>query len=214
MSALWLRWAGRFTRSWTRVYTTGLPRQVARERRDEIASDLWEHAIDAETVGSSAQATATQIVGRSVLGMPADIAWHVGELKGDTMETTSQRLTMATWGLIGLLSIVMGILMLVGLSQGNWSAGDAIGAFYVFAMIAGIAGPFVAIAGVHALRRAEAEGQSLTRGRSLLVAGTLGVALVGGAIWWTIVGPLIAIGIVWYWAVKISEWRRDRPATP
>ncbi len=213
MSPASLRWAGRLTRGWVRVYTAGLPRQVARERRDEIASDLWEHAVDAGAAGAGARATAAQIFGRAVLGMPADIAWHVGELKGPQMETSGSR-TLVFAAVVAVLSIVMGILMLVGLSQGNWSADDAVGAFYVFAMLAGIAGPFVAVAGVHALRRAEAEGHSLTRSRTLLVAGTVGVALLGGAVWWTIIGPLIAIGILWFWAVKIGEWRGDRPAAP
>ena len=216
MSPASLRWAGRFTRGWVRVYTTGLPRQAARERRDEIASDLWEHASDAGAGGAGARATAAQIFGRAVVGMPADVAWHVGELKGPQMETAENR-TLIFAAVVAVLSIVMGILMLIGLSQGSWSlddaGGPAIGAFYVFATVAGIAGPLVAVVGVHALRRAQAEGHSLTRSRTVLIVGTLGVALLGAALFWTIIGPLIAIGILWFWAVKISAWRGEPPAS-
>ena len=213
MSAASLRGAGRFTRSWTRVYTTGLPCQIRQDRRDEIASDLWEHAADAGAAGAGARATAAHIFGRAVLGMPADIVWHVGELKGTPMDDLKhQTLRLVAAAVVGVLSIATGIGFLVGLSQGNWSADDPLGALFVLAIITGIAGPFVAVVGLYALRRAQAEGQRLTRPRALLVGGTVGVALLGGAVFWTIVGPLIAIGILGYWAVKIGEWRGERPA--
>ena len=34
--------AGSLTRGWIRTYTTGLPTQIHAERKEEIASDLWE----------------------------------------------------------------------------------------------------------------------------------------------------------------------------
>lgn len=213
MSPTALRWGGRFTRGWVRVYTTGLPRTVARERRDEIASDLWEHATDAGVAGTSGRATAAHIFGRAVLGMPADIAWHVGALKGSATEDgTHQTLRFVAALLVGVLSVALGILFLVGLARGQWDADDPVVAFYVLAVVAGIAGPVVAVVGFYALRRAQAEGQSLTRSRVLLVGGTGGVALLGGAAFWTIIGPIVAIGIVGYWAVQFGEWRGDHPA--
>ena len=157
--------------------------------------------------------TGAEIIGRAVLGMPADIAWHVGELRGPRIGASGSG-TLVVAAVVAVLSIVMGVLMLIGLSEGSWSADGAVGAFYVFAMLAGIAGPFVAVSGVQALRRDQAEGRSLRRSRAQLVAGTLGVALLGGAVFWTIVGPLVAIGILWFWTVKIGEWRGERLASP
>ena len=56
------------TRSWTGVYTTGLSRQVARERRDKVGSDLWEQEANARAVGAGAQSTAAHTVAWVVLG--------------------------------------------------------------------------------------------------------------------------------------------------
>ena len=213
MSAWPLALAGGLTRGWARLYTAGLPAQVAKGRRAEITSDLWEHATAASADGAGAGTTAAQIFGRTVLGMPADVSWHVGEVKGPQMESTGSR-TFAVVAAVAVLSIVMGILMLVGLSQGNWAADDAVGAFYVFAMLAGIAGPFVSLAGIYAQRRAEAAGSSSTAGRVLVVSGMAGIALLGGAMYWTIIGPVVALAIVGYWAPKILEWAKERPALP
>ena len=45
----------------------------------------------------------------------------------------------------------------------------------------------------------------------MIIVGTLGIAGVAGLMYWTIFGPVIAIGIVAYWVYKISEWRNDTP---
>ena len=87
MSTWTLTWAGRFTRGWTRFYTTGLPPRIGCGRRDEIASDLWEQATEAAYQGDSAVATAAHIFGRALLGMPADLSWYAAELRGCHMET-------------------------------------------------------------------------------------------------------------------------------
>jgi hypothetical protein len=45
-----------------------------------------------------------------------------------------------------------------------------------------------------------------------LVAGTLGIALLGGVTYWTIVGPIVAVGIIIYWLIRLNAWRRERTA--
>ncbi|MCZ6544702.1 MAG: hypothetical protein O6913_03230 [Chloroflexi bacterium] len=214
MNAAPLRWAGRFTRGWVRAYTTGLPRPIGQDRRDEIASDLWEHAADAGASGAGARTTAAQIFGRAVLGMPADLSWHLGELKGDTMTTMPQRLTVIVFGLFGFLSLLMGVGMVVGLTHGNWdvSSDSALFSGLLFAgTIAGLIGPLVALVGVYALRRAQADGAPLTIPRGLLIVGTGGIAFFGAAVWWSIVGPIIAVAILAFWAVQIARWRGEPP---
>ena len=212
MSAGTLTWAGRFTRGWTRVYTTGLPSQVGRGRRDEIASDLWEQATEAASQGESAAATAAHIFGRAVLGMPADLSWHAAQLRGRNMETTTTRGTVIGFTLIGLMGVAAGFAMLEGLLRDAWSLNDATGPALFVAMITGIIGPFISLAGIYTLRRAEAEGRSPTPGRVLLVSGMAGIALMGAMFWWTIIGPVIAVGLVVYWAIKIHGW--SRPTSP
>jgi hypothetical protein len=61
---------------WCAWYTRGLDAQVAGRRRDEIASDLYEHGVWADNSGESPRATARDILGRAVRGIPADLGWR------------------------------------------------------------------------------------------------------------------------------------------
>lgn len=58
--------------AWTALYTRGLPADTAERRRDEIRSDLFEHA-------QAAGVTPTQqidVLGRVLWGIPADLSWR------------------------------------------------------------------------------------------------------------------------------------------
>ena len=59
--------------------------------------------------------------------------------------------------------------------------------------------------------RANAEGRSTKRARVMIVVGTLGIAGFAGILFWTIIGPIIAVAIVTYWVRKIRDWRGDTP---
>jgi hypothetical protein len=61
---------------WVRFYTRGLPVRVATARRDELASDLFEHRADDQRQGVSSSATGAAILGRIVLGAAADLGWR------------------------------------------------------------------------------------------------------------------------------------------
>lgn len=54
---------------WCDLYTRGLNPVVAGDRRDELMSDLWEHAA-AEPKASTA------MLSRAIRGVPADLAWR------------------------------------------------------------------------------------------------------------------------------------------
>lgn len=60
--------------------TRGLPDAIARDRFDQIASDLWEHEHDFAARGRSPLATAASILLRSARGIPADLGWRWREL--------------------------------------------------------------------------------------------------------------------------------------
>lgn len=45
----------------------------------------------------------------------------------------------------------------------------------------------------------------------MIVAGTLGIAGFGAVVFWTLIGPVIAIAIIAYWAYKIGQWRGGDP---
>ena len=59
--------------AWVRLYTLGLPATVRGDRRDELASDLWEQA----TEGDGRRTVGVEIAARALLGVPADLAWRL-----------------------------------------------------------------------------------------------------------------------------------------
>jgi hypothetical protein len=70
-----LEWlASTAVRTWTRVYTCGMPALSRDVRRDEIESDLWEWQHDPDR-GTGPGAAANMFL-RLVLGMPDDLFWR------------------------------------------------------------------------------------------------------------------------------------------
>jgi hypothetical protein len=67
----------RLAHAWVMLYTRGLPVDRREARRDELTSDLWEHAHDTPSSGRAVLTVA--ILGRLLEGVPADIAWRVEE---------------------------------------------------------------------------------------------------------------------------------------
>ena len=210
MSPWSLALAGQITRGWAGIYTAGLPAALQQERRGEIASDLWEHAGWAGASGRGAHATAAHIFARTVLGMPSDVSWHIAELGGAEM-TLGRKAIAGVVVILSTLSVLMGAALIGGLFSGGWSATDdgLAGVLLMVGVLAGLVGPFVALGGVYVLRRATAEGGSPKRARALIVAGTGGVALLGAAVYWTVIGPIVAASIVVYWAVRIRGWKSE-----
>ena len=64
---------------WCQWYTRGLTPDVADVRRDEIASDLYEHGVYADEIGCSPRALQRSIVMRAVRGIPADLSWRFAQ---------------------------------------------------------------------------------------------------------------------------------------
>lgn len=61
--------AARVVDRWVGIYTLALPRPVARERRDEVLSDVWEE--------QAAGRRPIDVLARAAAGAPADLAWRV-----------------------------------------------------------------------------------------------------------------------------------------
>lgn len=79
-----MRHTGRATRRvsrWVSLYTRGLPRDVVFERKDELTSDLYEHAAQRNRDGMQDQTIAKEIQGRAVRGMAADLLWRDGRMR-------------------------------------------------------------------------------------------------------------------------------------
>ncbi|RFA06776.1 hypothetical protein B7R21_18555 [Subtercola boreus] len=66
---------------WAAFYTRGLPREVANDRRDELASDLFEHSKSAGRTPRERRALASEIGMRAVFGMGADLSWRGQQLR-------------------------------------------------------------------------------------------------------------------------------------
>ena len=72
-----MTFAVRLTRRWVRLYTAGLPPEARDARRAEIESDLWEHGEENGVLGAGPDVTAMQVLGRLLLGLPADLSWRL-----------------------------------------------------------------------------------------------------------------------------------------
>ncbi len=126
--------------------------------------------------------------------------------------STGQVMAAGAFIFLGVASEILGVMIVVnGISEG-WLFSNMTDTIVPLLVMVFMAGPFVAIAGVYAWRRASTHGRS-THGRSTrkaratIVAGTLGIAGVFGLMAWTVVGPAIAILIIFFWVYKIQSWR-------
>jgi hypothetical protein len=72
-------WVRCYTCWWVRCYTWRLAADVGADRQAEIDSDLWEHQHDATTAGRRPIEAALEVVGRLVLGVPADLSWRYAQ---------------------------------------------------------------------------------------------------------------------------------------
>lgn len=64
---------------WTALVVRGLPDAVARDRLDQVLSDLHEQTRAFERDGRSGAALAVSVLSRLVRGVPSDVAWRVSE---------------------------------------------------------------------------------------------------------------------------------------
>ena len=62
----------RLATAWVRLYTWRLPDDVSARRREELASDLHEHA----SLAGRTRAQQLEVLGRVLWGIPADLSWR------------------------------------------------------------------------------------------------------------------------------------------
>lgn len=97
---------------WCAWYTRGLPEQVTGERRDEIASDLHEHATWAAEQGIDPRAVARGIRLRALGGAIADLSWRRQQLRRH--ETPAQLgLRRSARGGMPMLAYTLSLLVLL-----------------------------------------------------------------------------------------------------
>lgn len=66
-------------RAWVMLYLVGVPRQARRQRRAEIASDLYEYRRDVQEQGRSPAAAALRLLVRCFTGALDDLLWRSEE---------------------------------------------------------------------------------------------------------------------------------------
>lgn len=105
--------APRAVLDWCAWYTRGLPEQIAGERRDEIASDLHEHAMWAAEQGLDPHAVARGIRLRGLGGAIADLSWRRQQLRRH--ETPQQLgLRQSARGGLSILAYTFALMLVVG----------------------------------------------------------------------------------------------------
>jgi hypothetical protein len=85
--------AASLVRSWTWLYTCGLPTAVRHFRRAEIESDLWEFFHDPDRVESVS--SSAHLVVRLLRGVPDDLTWRAEHVAAGH-QTLAFRLFVAT----------------------------------------------------------------------------------------------------------------------
>jgi hypothetical protein len=186
---------------------------VRAERRDEIASDLWEqvHDVDQPSAG-------IEIVARALLGVPADLSWRLER---------SRLARVPGW-------LVAGILALLGRFEatGRWIAQRGLpGVTTMAAAVVGIIGALVIVTAP--VNNSNATTSALVWWGTLLILGGAGIG-VGGRVlerrprlggtfvilgsgvaglllWPTVIAPIAALALSWRAALRIRRAGRTEP---
>ena len=198
---------------WVRCYTAGLPAEVRAERRDEIASDLWEQAHDLRNVHAGAGgAVSAEIVARGALGVPADLSWRLersrlarmpGWAINGTLAILGRCERGARWlgrrGLPGITSSVAAVIGLIGLlvivTAPTNNSGTPVNALLWWGSLLLLAAGAVALGG-------RVVGSRPRRGAALVIGGS---ALFGLLLWMTVVAPIAALALGWRSALRVPR---------
>lgn len=192
--------AGSFTHWWVRLYTAGLDGVARNERREEVASDVWEQGHD-----RPGRSTGVAMLGRCLAGIPADLSWRAEQARvGEAMVATvtgalaaveSAGSWMGRRGFPGLtvvvavLAVVLGVALIATAQVNeNQTIGSAIAGGILFV----VAGSFM-LAGQQVIVQQPRAG-------ALMIS--LGVLPVGLVFFASVVIPAIALAVI------IAAWRR------
>ncbi|MGI9607970.1 MAG: hypothetical protein ACR2P0_17710 [Acidimicrobiales bacterium] len=173
--------AGRLCQGWVRFYTWKLPDADARRRREEIESDLFEHANDAQLAGVGEQRLNAEILARVLVGVPADLSWRrasrqeplmrlaVGGIAMSMSKSTQHRILYWLSGLIVLycsIGLVSGIASIFV----DWDEEPSVAAKIFFFGVP-VVSAITLVAGL------VTQSRDPRRGLALVIAGAVGPAV-------------------------------------
>jgi hypothetical protein len=180
--------------AWVALYTLGLEAEVRNRRRDEIASDLYEHA----TTAAGGRPIAGAVAARFVRGVPADIARRIergmGAAGGEDL--------VATWHGLGAVVLVLGIAV-ASLVYAMLHTFGYLGhsRLYAFVQVGMLIGTLVLLRGLSMLR------ESPRGGGALVLASGLALSFL-----WMFMPPIaIAMLLVTGYGV-VRAWQLARAA--
>ncbi len=187
------RLGDRAATTWTNLYTKGLPEEAASRRREEIQSDLFEHAREA----GSTPAQQADVLGRVLWGIPADLSWRRAArvprerrlVTGESM--TLRRVTFVAFVIYALFELWAGIGIIGG---GYWQWGL----------------PLLAGSGLMALGLRQRE-DAPRRSTILLIVGA-SIPVVN-LFWMAVIFLPIAVLLSWM-AIATEPGRRDPVVAP
>lgn len=208
-----VRWSTTLVSRWVRYYTLGLPEGVRDDRRDEIASDLWEQAHDEASIS----AVNPEILARGLLGVPADLAWR---LERSRLARLPGWLIATLFGILGRFELAGRWIIRRGLPGFTTAAafvGGAIGVLVIVTAPSNDSGtPTADLVWWGSLLVVGALliglGGRLIAARTRLGAASviLGSALLGLLLWPTIVAPASAAALSWRAVIRVRDDRRRR----
>lgn len=177
------------TERWVRLYTCGLPEQVRRDRRDEIASDVFEQYAEAGPTWAARRAVA----GRTVRGAVDDLVWRREVVRGVAGIGVRRVLTQAWWapvaGVVLLFDVMLAVAVLA--DDGSTMPGRVVGP--VLVLLAAVA---MATGMVIRLRGTAASGaRSPGLAAIAITAAVLAAVVLGGPVVLVFAG-LVIVGSV------------------
>ncbi|SDR93507.1 hypothetical protein [Microterricola viridarii] len=212
-------------RAWCEWYTRGLPEQLAAERRDEIASDLHEHAAWAAEQGIAERDLERGIRLRMLGGALADLSWRRQQLRAhETAEATALRrnargglpvlaYTLALLVLVASGGVVLRVLLSTGPGDAAFHAQGAASA------VLALAGSACALA-LMARRRTRWVGAlwmivavyCLVRygTKALVFASATSSQLSYSAAAWDTFGKLLIVGLTLFFLGMAVRWAPSR----
>lgn len=217
-------------RTWVRLYTLFLHREVRESRRAELESDLWEHRQHALLADSRPIVTTVELLVRLVIGIPDDLLWRFGPAVAASRANWSEELSDKGWvmrissraGPITVLSGVMVallvafILVTVRIFPGDGDLPRPIEIlFWSLAVITGLIG-MATVLGLLALER---NGRVARTGLWVFMVG-VGVGVVTAVLaivrapgpWWLLLGvAYILVFAGWMTFAVTNLWARALP---
>jgi hypothetical protein len=85
----------RLVARWARLYTTGLPPEIAGRRVEEIDADVHDHIAHERARGTSERRIALGVASRMLRGVPADVEWR-GDTIGRSVRRSLARVALVT----------------------------------------------------------------------------------------------------------------------